>query len=119
MNSKPETVDQYIEAFPKEVQPLLRLVREEIKNAAPDAEETIRYNMPAFKLRKEHIYFSANKKHIGMYPMYGVDELEDELKAYRGKDTKDAIHFPYNKPIPVDLIRKIVRIKNRKDEGGK
>ena len=114
MSVKPETVDQYIEAFSPEIQPLLKLIRDTIKKSAPDAEEKIRYGMPAYKLNKEHIYFSAYKKHIGMYPMYGMEELEDELKEYRGKDTKDAIHFPYDKPIPFELIRKIIEAKNKK-----
>jgi uncharacterized protein YdhG (YjbR/CyaY superfamily) len=114
MKTKPDTIDQYIEGFSPEIRSLLILIRKIINKTAPEAEEKIRYGMPAFKLNKEHIYFSAYKKHIGMYPMYGLDELEEELKYYRAKDTKDAIHFPYNKPIPEELIKKIIELKIKK-----
>jgi uncharacterized protein YdhG (YjbR/CyaY superfamily) len=110
-SQKPENIDQYIESFSPDVQTRLRLIRETIRKAAPDVEESIRYGMPAFKLNKVHIYFSAYKKHIGMYPMYGMPELEEELKPFRGKDTKDAIHFQHTSDVPVKLISKIVKAK--------
>jgi uncharacterized protein YdhG (YjbR/CyaY superfamily) len=69
--------------------------------------------MPAFEIGKEHIYISAYKKHIGMYPMYGLDEMEDELSPYRGKGTKDALHFFHHEVIPVELIKKIIVRKSR------
>lgn len=111
MKSKPATIDEYISDFPKEIQMLLTQIRETVMNAAPAAEETIRYGMPAFKINKEHMYMAAYRKHIGMYPMYGLEELEEEIKRWRGKNTKDAIHFPYGQPIPFDLIKKIVNHK--------
>lgn len=77
----------------------------------PRVEETIRYGMPAFKLNKEHIYISAYAKHIGIYPMYGMEILEKELAVYRGKNTKDALHFPHKHPLPLPLIVKIVEHK--------
>lgn len=109
--TKPTNIDEYITSFPLNVQERLSQIREKITSTFSETKETIRYSMPAFKLGKEHLYISAYKKHIGMYPMYGLDELENELKTYRGKDTKDALHFPYDKPLPLDLIEKIVKLK--------
>ncbi len=111
MSSKPATIDEYILGFPKDIQLLLKQIRETVMNAAPTAKETIRYGMPAFRINKEHIYMAAYKKHIGMYPMYGLDELEAEINIWRGKNTKDAIHFPYGQPIPFNLIKKIIKHK--------
>lgn len=67
--------------------------------------------MPAFKVNQTHIYMASYKNHIGMYPMYGMDEIEDEISQYRAKGTKDSIHFPYTKPIPFGLIEKIIKLK--------
>lgn len=108
---KPKAIEEYIAAFPENVQQMLMQIRSIIKREAPGAAETIRYGMPAFKIGKEHIYLAAYKKHIGMYPMYGLNKIENELKAFRGKNTKDAIHFLYTKPIPYELIAKIIRLK--------
>lgn len=109
--SKPKNVDDYISGFPGDIKLRLTQIREAIKEAVPNAEESIRYGMPAFKLNKEHIYISAYKKHIGMYPMYGVESLEQELAIYRGKGTKDALHFPHDQELPLTLIKKIVKMK--------
>ncbi len=115
MNIKPKSVDEYIQFFEPEIQERLKLIHDTILKAAPGAEESIRYNMPAFKLNKHYIYFSAYKKHIVMYPMYGLAELEQELSLYRAKDTKDSIHFLHTKKIPVKLIAKIVKAKLKKE----
>ncbi len=69
--------------------------------------------MPAFRIKQQHLYFAAYKHHIGLYPMYGLEELEAELAQYRGKNTKDAVHFPYAKPLPRELIERIVAAKSR------
>jgi uncharacterized protein YdhG (YjbR/CyaY superfamily) len=108
---KPKTIEDYISAFPDDIKLRLTKIREAIKNAVPDAEESIRYGMPAFKLNKEHIYISAYKNHIGMYPMYGMESLEKELAIYRGKGTKDALHFSHKQDLPLSLIKKIVMLK--------
>ena len=104
---KPKNIDDYISSFPDDIKLRLTQIREAIKEAVPNAEESIRYGMPAFKLTKEHIYISAYKKHIGMYPMYGVESLEDELAIYRGKGTKDALHFTHDQELPLNLIKKL------------
>ncbi len=112
-SAKLQNHQAYIEQFPLQVQQILMQIRETIKKVAPQAEETIRYGMPAFRINQQHLYFAAYKHHIGLYPMYGMEELEEELAGYRGKDTKDAIHFSYTKPLPLELIEKIVVVKSR------
>jgi uncharacterized protein YdhG (YjbR/CyaY superfamily) len=108
---KAKSIDEYISQFPDDIQQRLTQIRETINTIAPNVEEKIRYGMPAFKLNKEHIYISAYTKHIGMYPMYGMEALEKELAVYRGKNTKDALHFPHTQSLPLPLIVKIVKIK--------
>jgi uncharacterized protein YdhG (YjbR/CyaY superfamily) len=108
---KPKDIEAYISAFPENIKLRLTQIREAIKKAVPAAEESIRYGMPAFKLNKEHIYISAYKNHIGMYPMYGLESLEEELALYRGKGTKDALHFSHDQELPLKLIKKVVTIK--------
>jgi uncharacterized protein YdhG (YjbR/CyaY superfamily) len=105
---KPENVEKYMAGFPDDIQKRLRQIRNTIIEALPQVEEKIRYGMPAFKMGKEHIYISACKQHIGLYPVYGLDEMEDALSPFRGKGTKDALHFPHGETIPIDLIKRIV-----------
>lgn len=112
MASKPKTIDEYIAAFPEEVQGTLQQIREAIQEAAPDAEESISYDMPTFNLNGTYlIYFAGWKKHIALYPVDGkiANELSEELMEYKG--TKGSVHFPLNKPMPFDLIRKIVALR--------
>jgi uncharacterized protein YdhG (YjbR/CyaY superfamily) len=112
MTLKPKSVDEYIAAFPKEVQGILQEIRETIKEAAPDVDETISYGMPAFNLNGKYlIYFAGWKKHVALYPVDGkiVTALSEELAGYKG--TKGSVHFPLNKPMPLDLIRKIVALR--------
>lgn len=78
----------------------------------PNTEESIRYEMPAYKVGKHHLYFAAYKKHIGFYPVYGLIEIEDEVSEYRAKNTKDSLHFLLNKPLPIELIKKIIKQKS-------
>ncbi len=105
---KPKSFDEYLIGFDESVQ--IRLV--EIKNVIltkfPEAQESIRYNMPAYMVNGVHVYFSAYKKHIGMYPLYGNSDFEKVILPYRGKNTKDALHFLHSMPLPLDLIMKIV-----------
>lgn len=118
MASKPKTIDEYIAAFPKEVQEILQQIRETIREAAPDAEETISYDMPTFNRNGTYlIYFAGWKKHIALYPIDGkmVSTLSEELADYKG--TKGSVHFPLNKPMPLDLIRKIVALRMAEQEG--
>lgn len=108
---KPNNIDDYISAFPSEIKQRLTQIRETIIATFPNAEESIRYAMPAFKLNREHLYISGYKKHIGMYPVYGMESLEKELAIYRGKGTKDSLHFPHDQKLPLALIKKIVKLK--------
>jgi len=100
-------IDEYITGFPKDIQEILQQVRAAIHEAAPEAKETISYQMPAFALEGVLVYFAAFKNHIGFFPTgSGVANFQKELTAY--KTTKGTIRFPLDKPIPFDLIRKIV-----------
>lgn len=105
----PKTIDDYISGFPPEVQEILGKIRQSIRKAAPQAQETISYGIPTFTLRDTYlIYFAAYKKHIAIYPVPGGNgEFKEEVSAYRtGKGT---LQFPLDKPIPYNLLRKIVR----------
>ncbi len=113
-----KSVDEYIAAAPKNVQTILQDLRKVIKEAAPDAEETISYKMPAFKQNGVLVYFAAFKDHIGFFPTgEGVDAFKEELKGY--KTSKGTIQFPYDKPIPYDLVRKIVKHRIEMNTGKK
>jgi uncharacterized protein YdhG (YjbR/CyaY superfamily) len=105
----PETIDEYIAGFPKEVQKVLVKVRMTIRKAAPRAEETIKYKMPTFTLNGNLVYFAAFKKHIGLYsmPRTGIEKFKKELSRYQGE--KGSVKFPLDEPIPFDLIGKIVK----------
>jgi uncharacterized protein YdhG (YjbR/CyaY superfamily) len=103
-------IDEYIAGFPKEMQLLLEQLRATIVKAAPEAEEVISYQMPAYKLNGILVYFAAFKKHIGFFPTAsGVNAFQDELTGY--KTTKGTIQFPLNKPLPLDLITRIVEFR--------
>ncbi|MCQ6279386.1 iron chaperone [Bacillus sp. EB600] len=105
-----KTIDEYILQFPPEVQKILEKVRETIKESAPDAEEKISYQMPAFALHGNLVYFAAFKKHIGFYPTSsGITAFKHELSEYKGG--KGTIQFPLGKPIPYELISKIVKFR--------
>lgn len=100
------TIDAYIAGFPEDVQEILQRMRATIREAAPDAQETIKYRMPTFVLHGNLVHFAAYKNHIGFYPVpSGIEASKDELGPYHV--SKGAIQFPLNKPIPYDLIRKI------------
>lgn len=102
--------DEYIAMFPTEVQEVLEKLRQTIKNAAPQAEETISYQMPAFKLHGSLVYFAAYKKHIGFYPTTsGISAFKEHLTNY--EVSKGTIKFPINEPLPFDLITTIVKFR--------
>jgi uncharacterized protein YdhG (YjbR/CyaY superfamily) len=105
---KPKTFDEFLMLFHEDVQERLLTIQHTILQAYPDAEESIRYNMPAFKINGKHVYINAYKKHIGLYPFYQGSDIEKDIAAYRGKNTKDALHFPYNKPLPLELLLQVV-----------
>lgn len=108
------TIDEYIAHFPKETQELLEAVRATIKNAVPEAEEIISYNMPAFKLNMVSVYLAAYKKHISLHSIYDVEKFKDEIEKYQKKGTKDTLQFSYGEPLPLELIAQIVKYKMNK-----
>jgi len=105
------TIDEYIRMFPGNVRVLLEQVRLAVRRAAPEAVETISYQMPAFKLNgKVIVFFAAWEKHIGFYPTpSGTKAFDRELAHY--KRAKGSIQFPMNEPLPLDLIGRIVRFR--------
>ena len=111
METRITSVDQYLQTFPQEVQVILEKIRSIIQEQAPDAEESFAYNMPAYKLYgKPLVYFAGFKHHIGFYVTpTGHSKFEEELSPY--KQGKGSVQFPLNKPIPFNLIEKIVAFR--------
>lgn len=110
MKTNFENIDQYITAQTPEVQILLEQMRQTIKKAAPEAEEVISYNMPAFKFHGMLVYFAAYKNHIGFYATpTGNSEFKGELSVY--KQGKGSVQFPLSQPLPLDLISRIVAFR--------
>jgi uncharacterized protein YdhG (YjbR/CyaY superfamily) len=106
----PRNIDEYIAGFPDHVQEILEKIRITIRKAAPDAEEAISYQIPTFKLKGNLVFFAAYKKHIGLYPApRGNEEFKEELASYEGG--KGTVRFPLDKPIPFDLIKRIVKFR--------
>lgn len=105
-----KTIDEYIAIFPKNIQIILEEIRQSIHEAAPLAEEAISYQMPAFKQNGVLVWFAAFKKHIGFFPkMTAIEAFKQELADY--KVSKGTIRFPLDKPIPLDLVKKIVKFR--------
>ncbi len=104
------SIDDYIAGFPESVQNKLQELRAAIKVAAPDAEEKISYQMPAFAQKGILVYFAAHKNHIGFYPTSsGIEKFKEELSTY--EISKGAIRFPLDKSIPYELVKKIVSFR--------
>ena len=104
------TVDEYIASFPEETQVKLQELRSTIRAAAPEAEEKISYQMPTFFLKGNLVYYAAWKKHIGFYAIPSANEaFQDELAAYTV--SKGAVQFPFDQPLPVDLVTRMVRFR--------
>jgi uncharacterized protein YdhG (YjbR/CyaY superfamily) len=111
-----KTIDDYIKLFPAEIQAILEELRKTIKNAAPDAQEKISYQMPTFYWHGNLVYFAAYKNHIGFYPTpSGIAAFKEELSVY--KSAKGSVQFPLNRPIPFDLISKIVKYRVEENLG--
>jgi uncharacterized protein YdhG (YjbR/CyaY superfamily) len=103
-------VEEYLSAFPKNISSILEKMRETIKKAAPDAEELISYNMPAFRLKGMLVYYAAHKNHIGFYPTSsGISAFKKELSAFEG--SKGSVRFPMHEPLPLKLITEIVKFR--------
>jgi uncharacterized protein YdhG (YjbR/CyaY superfamily) len=110
MKTPTKSIDKYIAAFPEEVQPVLEKMRSIIRATAPGAGETIKYGIPTFTLGGNLIHFGGYRKHIGLYPApRGNDEFKDELARYQGG--KGTVQFPLDKPLPVSLIKRIVKFR--------
>lgn len=116
-----QSIDEYILQFSPDIQDILKMLRKVIKEAAPDAEEKISWGMPAFTHHGSLVYFAAHKNHIGFYPApSGIEAFKQELSEY--KAAKGSVQFPITKPLPYELISKIVRFrvaentKNKKDK---
>jgi uncharacterized protein YdhG (YjbR/CyaY superfamily) len=107
----PETIDEYIAVFPMDVQQRLQRLRQVILEAAPDAEEAIRYQMPTFRLAgKNLVHFAAFRHHIGFYPIpSGIAAFKKELSPY--KQGKGSVQFPLDEPVPYELVKKIVAFR--------
>ena len=111
---KPVDIDDYIADFPPEVQKILETLRGTISKAAPDAKEVISYSLPAFKQNGILVYFGVSKKHIGFYPTpSGIEAFKNELGQY--PYAKGSVQFPLDKPLPIELIDKIVRFRVQED----
>ena len=103
-----QTIDEYIKIFPKDIQKLLGTIRQTIKKSVPVAEEAISYQIPTFKLKGNLVHFAAFKNHIGFYPgSKAIKDFQKDLTKY--KSSKGAVQFPIDKPMPLSLIRKIVK----------
>ena len=114
MNKPAETVDEYINQFPPEIQNGLKELRAFFKAEVPEAEEKISYRMPAYHLNGVLVYFATFKNHYGLYPTpSGIKPFEKELSPYiYGKST---LRFPLDKPLPWELIRKVIQVKKQEN----
>ena len=107
---QPTTIDEYIARCPEAVQPVLVKIRAVIREAAPDATEKMSYQMPGFYLKGQLVWFAAHRNHIGFYPTgSGIAAFKEELAPY--KSAKGSVQFPLDKPVPYELIGKIVKFK--------
>ena len=117
-----KNIDEYIASFPKDIQEILEKVRMTIRKAAPEAEEAIKYRIPTFTQHGNLVHFAAYKKHIGFYPVpTGIEKFKKELSVY--ESGKGSVQFPLDRPIPYELIFKIVTYRveenNKKVEAKK
>lgn len=109
-NTPPATIDDYIAGFPANVQRKLQEMRRVILAAAPDAAEAIKYRIPTFVINENLVHFAAYDKHIGFYPTpLGIEAFKDELSAYHS--AKGSVQFPLDEPLPLGLVRKIVKFR--------
>jgi len=109
-NAKFKTVEEYLSSQPGDIVILLEELREAIRDSAPGAEEVISYNMPAFKLNGMLVWYAAFKEHIGFYPrVSAIEAFQKELSQY--KQAKGSVQFPINQPLPLQLVRKIVKFR--------
>ncbi len=117
-NSKFSDIDEYHDLFTADILKILEQLQQIIKQAAPQAIETISYGMPAFKQNKVLVYYAVTKEHIAFYPTPNpIVHFKEELTKYQ--TSKGAIQFPINKPLPLPLIKKIVKFRADEDTKSK
>lgn len=110
----PASIDEYIKGFSPQIQAILKRVRQAVRKAAPRSEELISYRMPAFRQNGILVYFAAFRNHIGLYPpVHGDANLAKAIAPYAGE--KGNLRFPYDKPIPYDLISRITELRVEQD----
>ncbi|NWG10295.1 DUF1801 domain-containing protein [Candidatus Bathyarchaeota archaeon] len=114
--SQYKTINEYIVRFPKNVRDVLEKLRRVIRESAPEAEETISYGIPTFDLNGKHlVHFAAYKNHVGFYPTPSpIEAFKKELSSF--KTSKGTVQFPFDKPIPFDLVKKIVKFRVKENE---
>lgn len=112
-----KSMDEYLEAFSPAIRNVLEKLRQTIRKAAPEAEEVISYQMPAFKYQGMLVYFAAWKNHIGFYPAGAIKAFDKELSVY--EVSKGTIRFPIDKPLPLGLISKIIKFRVKENEARK
>jgi uncharacterized protein YdhG (YjbR/CyaY superfamily) len=104
------TIDEYIDTFPKSIQDVLQELRRTIRKAAPEAEEAISYQIPTFRLSGNLVHFAAFKNHIGFFPTSsGIRAFKKELSGY--ELSKGTVRFPMDKPLPLSLVSRIVKFR--------
>ena len=109
-STKFRTVDEYLAGFPPSTKKMMQELRTAIKQAAPEAEEVISYNMPAYKLKGVLVYFAGYKGHIGFYPLpSAIEAFKKELAAY--EQSKGTVRFPLDEPLPVKIVTKLVKFR--------
>jgi uncharacterized protein YdhG (YjbR/CyaY superfamily) len=110
-----KSIDEYIATFPPEIQTRLCQLRAAIHKAAPEAEETISYQMPAFRQNGVLAYFAAFKNHIGFFPTAaGIEAFKDRLSGY--KTSKGTVQFPLDQPLPLELVGEIVKLRVKQNQ---
>jgi uncharacterized protein YdhG (YjbR/CyaY superfamily) len=108
--AKPETIDEYIAAFEGDVRARLEQLRAAIRQAAPQATERISYRIPTFSLCGNLVHFAGFERHVGFYPgPAGIEKFAKELSSY--ESAKGSVQFPHDRPLPLGLVRKIVRFR--------
>ena len=104
------TIDEYIETFPTNIQAVLQELRRTIRKAAPKAEETISYQIPTFRLNGNLVHFGAFKDHVGFFPTSsGIRAFKRELSQY--EVSTGTVRFPLDKPLPLSLVSRIVKFR--------
>ncbi|WGQ10052.1 DUF1801 domain-containing protein [Pedobacter gandavensis] len=114
--TNPKSISDYISNFPDQVQMMLEELRKTIREAAPEAEETINYAIPTFTLNGNLVHFAAYKNHIGFYPApSGIEAFHSELSGYQM--AKGSVKFPIEQALPLELIRRIVAFRRQENLG--